>query len=166
MILPSNCERSSCQRQRWLLFRSVLVGHIFIHHRLRVYHPTRGSCRHVIVVVVLTAVSPRVLRRFTAPRETATSPPITAFPRRPRCIKVLGFFHEQVDFFDNEFALLVLLRGFVGALIGPPHDRLAALTMQIADRVQARHEQAIFRWSECCIDGTIQQVGPASAALK
>ena len=75
-------------------------------------------------------------------------------------------FFQHVREFDDELALLILLREFESVLVLPAQSRFAALAENVSDGVQSGEQDALLRRAAGHIDDGVEEVRTALTALK
>jgi hypothetical protein len=101
------------------------------------------------------------MRSFAAPAYGSFSPSIPAFSSRMTNFVVVTFFNVQVDFFNDELALLVLLARFIRFRIGPSDHAFATSTKNVRYAVHSSHEKSVFSRTNSDIDTLIKEIGAA-----
>ena len=71
----------------------------------------------------------------------------------------------QIDFFNNEFPLLVFLRMFVGLDVGPSDVLIASFAMNVGYGMKAGHEGAVFGGAGRDVDALVEEVGSSFFCL-
>ncbi len=69
---------------------------------------------------------------------------------------VPSVFFNHVSQFDDVFALLVLLAGFIGLLVLPSEGSLAAVTIDVSHSVKAGEENPFFCLATAYVDHRVK----------
>lgn len=145
--LPLSLSFLACSRKCSRLLQLWLQA-IFC-HLPSTYRCCRCYCRIINVTQAARTTSP--------PNALRASASLRSIP---------AIFLDHVRQFNNELALLVLLAGLVGVLIFPAERRLAALTVNISDRMQASEQDTLLRLPAGHIHHRIEQICRSLATLK
>jgi hypothetical protein len=72
----------------------------------------------------------------------------------------------EMNLFYNELSLFIFLACFVCFLISPSDQSIAALAIDVTDRMKTRHESTLFRWANVNIYTVIKEICSSVTAMK
>lgn len=102
----------------------------------------------------------------TSPADGSCPESILALTCWRRYIIIVTLFQMQVDLFDNELSLLVLLTVFVCPGIRPSNHFLTPLAKDIIDTVKASHQEPIFHGTNSYVHTVVKEVGTSVTSMK